>query len=349
MRRLIFIFLAIAIVALVVPGISSAVIELNLDYPKFGGVDLNCRGDADAPQCGQDLTSLIAWLYYGIIMLSGLAAFVMIVWGGIQYLTSSGDTVKTGDAKDRMQKALLGLLIILSSWLILQTINPELTILEMPGRKDTSTQPPVAPMGLTSGGAPPAKICFGEDLKESSEFTLKDTAKFLCESNNDEMPERENRTINAYLWGRVGGDGKKCSSADVQRVHNFLVYGFEGWERCGEGSGGPIDDIVIDGTTVPASLCNFTQGDSSSGGIAGIIYSGRVDSGIFYLNIFGLSNSEILEKVQTNTAALVEYCQGRTDPFCSLEDGTKTRIDAFNPVREDALAQYCFDILKEHL
>jgi len=108
---------------LVLPNISLA-IDLNLDYPPFtiGGetYDLNTQ---------QDLNQIVAWFYYFIIGVAGLAAFVMLVMGGVKYLTSAGNPSAIGDAKDQIKSALLGLLIILMSWLILQVINPDLTVL----------------------------------------------------------------------------------------------------------------------------------------------------------------------------------------------------------------------------
>lgn len=99
-------------------------IKLNLTYPELpGGFKLE---DATT------LPQLVGWLYVFFVMISGLAAFVMIVWGGVQWMTSSGNTAATGDAKDKIQKALLGLLLVLASFLILQIINPELTLLKNP-------------------------------------------------------------------------------------------------------------------------------------------------------------------------------------------------------------------------
>lgn len=105
------------------PNIASAALHLNLDYPAFGGFDLNNN---------QDLNQIVAWFYYFIIGIAGLSAFVMLVWGGIQYLTSAGSPTAISDAKDRIKSALLGLLLILTSWLILQVVNPELTTLRLP-------------------------------------------------------------------------------------------------------------------------------------------------------------------------------------------------------------------------
>ena len=111
---------------LVLPNISLAVDcngsdnRLNLCYPSFQNFSLTL----DMP-----LNEIVAWFYYFIIGVAGLAAFVMLVTGGVKYLTSAGNPSAIGDAKDRIKSALLGLLIILMSWLILQVINPDLTVL----------------------------------------------------------------------------------------------------------------------------------------------------------------------------------------------------------------------------
>lgn len=108
---------------LTVAPVATNGITLNLDYPKFGGLDLDKN---------QDLESLARWVYAAIVTISGLAAFVMLLWGGITYMTSQGSPAAISDAKDRIQKALLGLLLVLASILILQVINPELTVFKLP-------------------------------------------------------------------------------------------------------------------------------------------------------------------------------------------------------------------------
>jgi hypothetical protein len=54
------------------------------------------------------------------------------VWGGIQWLTSGAIPSQASAAKDKLQSAVLGLLLILASFLIIQIINPQLTILQQP-------------------------------------------------------------------------------------------------------------------------------------------------------------------------------------------------------------------------
>jgi len=96
---------------------------LELDYPEFVGIDLNVN---------QNLNEMIAWFYYFIVGISGLASFIMLVWGGFQWLTSIGSPTKISDAKDKISSAILGLIIVLASFLILKVINPDFITLKLP-------------------------------------------------------------------------------------------------------------------------------------------------------------------------------------------------------------------------
>ena len=64
-------------------------------------------------------------------MLAAVLAVIEIVVGGLQYALSESLFSKE-DALDRIKMALLGLFIALVSWLILNTINPELVNLKDP-------------------------------------------------------------------------------------------------------------------------------------------------------------------------------------------------------------------------
>jgi hypothetical protein len=103
-------------------------IELNLDYPQIGTFDINAS---------QDINQVVAWLYYFVITIAGMAVFAMLVWGGFTWLTSTGDSSKITDAKERIYSALLGLILILASFLVMKTINPELVVLKLPEIADS--------------------------------------------------------------------------------------------------------------------------------------------------------------------------------------------------------------------
>lgn len=128
-KRIFFIVLGLG---LILPNISLAVVcngvenNLNLCYPTFG------PNGGSGLELDTSLNQIVAWFYYFIVTISGFSAFVMLVWGGFKYLSSAGNPSAIGDSKDMIQKALLGLLLILVSYLILQAINPDLIILQGP-------------------------------------------------------------------------------------------------------------------------------------------------------------------------------------------------------------------------
>ncbi len=115
--------LFLLLAGLLTPFSVAVALTLNLDYPTVGGFDLNND---------QKLEEIVAWFYTFIVAISGLAAFIMIVWGGVQWMSSQGSPTQVGDARDKIKMALLGLLLVLASFLILQIINPELTLLKNP-------------------------------------------------------------------------------------------------------------------------------------------------------------------------------------------------------------------------
>jgi hypothetical protein len=69
-----------------------------------------------------DYLNIIIKLFIGIC---AVLAMIMIVIGGLQYMTSELPSTK-GNAKDTISKAILGLLLALAAFAILNTINPKL-------------------------------------------------------------------------------------------------------------------------------------------------------------------------------------------------------------------------------
>lgn len=69
--------------------------------------------------------------YFNItIALAGVLAVIILATSGIQFIYSAGNPEKTNEAKKRAISAILGLIILLSSFLIIQTINPKLKNLD---------------------------------------------------------------------------------------------------------------------------------------------------------------------------------------------------------------------------
>jgi hypothetical protein len=78
----------------------------------------------------------------------GISAMFMLSVGGFMYLISAGNTAAAGSAKSTIKDALIGLVLGLSAWLIVHTINPDLTLMSI-GSLSTGA----GPSATTGGGA----------------------------------------------------------------------------------------------------------------------------------------------------------------------------------------------------
>jgi len=77
------------------------------------------------------LPNYIKYVFNFFIFTSGFIALGALVYASFRYVTSAGRPEAMKDAKDQILAAILGILILLSSWLILSQINPELVMLRL--------------------------------------------------------------------------------------------------------------------------------------------------------------------------------------------------------------------------
>lgn len=75
---------------------------------------------------GGSFSAYINFLYGLAIAIAALIAVIKIIVAGVKYMLSAS-VGKKGDAKGEIKSALLGLLLILGAYIILNTINPTLT------------------------------------------------------------------------------------------------------------------------------------------------------------------------------------------------------------------------------
>ena len=93
------------------------------------------------------ITEAFQKLYEYLISISGVIALVSLIVGGIIYLTSAGKPEQITKAKKQILAALLGIVLLLSSYLILRTINPELVSIHLPQLKPFVIHPLNLPPG----------------------------------------------------------------------------------------------------------------------------------------------------------------------------------------------------------
>jgi D-alanyl-D-alanine dipeptidase len=72
------------------------------------------------------MAQYISGVYKYAVSIAGVIAAVMMMIGGIQYLTAGGDAGRVSRGKERINDALLGLMLVLGTYMVLQVINPDL-------------------------------------------------------------------------------------------------------------------------------------------------------------------------------------------------------------------------------
>jgi hypothetical protein len=138
------------------------------------------------------LGEYITWVYNYALKVAGILAAIVLMAGGLLWLISGGDAGKVGQAKEMIVGAITGLIILLSSYILLITVNPELVkfrpitmgalsnqeVSELNKAKDSGE----ATDALTAGCAT------DQELKDGVNFyatgyckpTWSDTKKFFC-------------------------------------------------------------------------------------------------------------------------------------------------------------------------
>lgn len=120
-----------------------------------------------------DLGQYIQAMYkFAVFIGAGLAVLIIMI-AGLMYLTSAG-TDRLATAKQWIANALTGLLLVVLSYLILNTVNPDLTRLSLPG---TMLIRPLA-LGAT----------FCEEVPEEDDIFVGDTGQRVERQQRKDLP-----------------------------------------------------------------------------------------------------------------------------------------------------------------
>lgn len=134
---------------------------------------------------------------FGFAALGILALFMLII-GAYQYLMAAGNIGKIDDAKDTIGSALLGLILGLCAWIILEKINPDLVkmraITQISGVGGMNTQ--TAPGGSSSTPIP-------SSYSSNAPADLQQKAKDYAAKNN--VPESVAMRMLSTESGGVNG------------------------------------------------------------------------------------------------------------------------------------------------
>lgn len=91
--------------------------------PLPGTVESGCNISDPNANCQADLGTFLPGVFRLLIAIAGGLATLVMVIGGVQYLSTDAISGKE-EGMERINNALVGLLLAIASWLILNTINP---------------------------------------------------------------------------------------------------------------------------------------------------------------------------------------------------------------------------------
>ncbi len=74
----------------------------------------------------KDLGQFISNIYTFSLQILGIVIFVRFIWAGWLYISAAGNTANVSKATSMMRNAIAGAILLLSSYLILYVINPDL-------------------------------------------------------------------------------------------------------------------------------------------------------------------------------------------------------------------------------
>ncbi len=125
-KKFFLFFLFVLLFAFCFLPYASKGLALEGDYPKIGTLTIE-----QVSKKAVDPTHLMKFAANWVIAAAVLMIFVNIIYAGIAYILSSGKPNSVLRARTRIKNSFLGLLIVAFSYLILLTLNPQLSIFQL--------------------------------------------------------------------------------------------------------------------------------------------------------------------------------------------------------------------------
>ncbi len=78
---------------------------------------------ASSAQAGRSLGTIISNMAGALFIFGLLATFLLLLTGGISWLTSGGDKSKLEQAREKIINAIIGLIILAASWAVISVVG----------------------------------------------------------------------------------------------------------------------------------------------------------------------------------------------------------------------------------
>jgi len=88
------------------------------------------------------LSMYLVGLYNFLVSIVGIIAVMMMIIGGMRYISAAGSQTAIGDAKDMVSSAVTGLILAIFAWIIVAAINPDVLYIKSGGGASAITYYP---------------------------------------------------------------------------------------------------------------------------------------------------------------------------------------------------------------
>ena len=180
--------------------------ELEVEYPEIFG---------EKPETVQyGLPQYVKYIFNFAVALIGLIAFVALIWGGILYLGSAGKPERLREGKDRIFFALLGLIILVFSYIILTTIDPNLLIFDFPPLIPVLPEmKPWEPISIEEASLILEELPIGQMTKDN-----------LWEKEKTERIEKLNLDLEKFLNEKIEISDSNLENNDFKLISDLNKY-----------------------------------------------------------------------------------------------------------------------------
>ncbi len=105
-------------------------LALEITYPRLPGA-LPPQEFIGAATSSEVVSLYALYIFNLAIWLAGLLALAVLIYAGFLYLTSTGKPERIVLAREQITAAFVGIMLLLSSYIVLRVLNPQLTLLQI--------------------------------------------------------------------------------------------------------------------------------------------------------------------------------------------------------------------------
>lgn len=213
MRKFLLILLLLSLF-LTIAGSVQAYVTIVKDYPELPACKDNkeCRPG----EKGFGLPEFVKYIFIFSLGAVGIIGMLALILAAFDYVMSAGNPQKAAEGKDRIVAALLGLLLLLASWVLLNLVNPDLLKLGLDVKPLKTVPLPSGENGGNGGGEKIRRclvmgvpMCGGKNWHGPCMATKEECVAY-CAEKKEELSGRAETCVNYKTEAKCRKEYEGC-------------------------------------------------------------------------------------------------------------------------------------------